>query len=136
MQLQFRVSKSPEQVFSVLSDMQKFVSVHPVISQALPLGDSVFNIQETLHFARIPFRFRYRAQLIASQTEQRVIMTARVLYLVNIHIRFDITLESGRTLILEEVNFKSILPVHYFLKRIFSEQHGKLFAAIEKLEIN
>jgi hypothetical protein len=56
------------------------------------------------------------------------------MYVVRIHICFDLKEEEGKTLITERVQFKSILPVHFFLRSIFRRQHEKLFAAIEKLD--
>lgn len=133
MLLEFKLSKSPSQVFEVLSDMQKFVAVHPVISLAQPLGNESYKLHETLRFAGIPFSFKYIAVLVCDPLNMRISMKATVFFLVNIHIQFEVQDELGKTRVKEQVDFKSVLPFHFLLRSVFTEQHTKLFAAIEKL---
>ena len=57
MKLSFRIHKKSDLVFDYLTDMQKFVSVHPVISKIDNTGQESYLVHETLKFGFIPFSF-------------------------------------------------------------------------------
>ena len=57
MNLIFRVNKPIDTVFDYLTDMQKFVSVHPLISKIDDLSGNNYLVHETLKVGFIPFSF-------------------------------------------------------------------------------
>jgi carbon monoxide dehydrogenase subunit G len=124
--LTFLVATSPAQVFSYLSDMQRFVAIHPVISRAEAIGRG-YLLHETLSFLGIPVSFSYPAAVVSDAKQNRVLMNATVFGLVHVEICFDVLAENGCTRVNEAVTFRSWLPVHYFMKRTFSQQHALLF---------
>lgn len=133
MELFFRLKKSPEFVFEYLSDMQKFVSVHPVITQIAPKGNGCYLVYETLELFGIPFSFTYPALIEVHASEKSVIMRAEVMKLVKIHMHFLLSGDQEQTHIRETIQFRSLLPVHIILKRVFRKQHHSLFRNIEAL---
>jgi carbon monoxide dehydrogenase subunit G len=131
LRLEFQVAKPPQHVFAVLSDMQKFVAIHPVISEAQALGQDRYKLKETLRFVGIPLRFRYEVHVYANHKQLQVLMTAKVMLLVGIQIQFDVSGNDKESLVKEQISFKTVLPVHFILRSIFRKQHSKLFAAMK-----
>jgi len=132
MKLTFRLKKSPEFVFEHLTDMQKFVSVHPIISQIEPKGSEQYLVHETLRFLRLPFSFTYPVTLEVNSPERIVTMRANVMKLVKIEMKFVLKPENDFTFIEENINFRSALPVKFILQSIFKKQHRQLFKNIEQ----
>ena len=129
--LKFHVHKPIEIVFSLLSDMHKFQSVHPVIYKIDHLSENKYLIHETLKFAFIPFSFTYPATVTTSDDLSQVVMEAVVMKLVNISLVFKLSEQNGITTVNEEVKFKSILPVQFILKSVFRKQHNQLCENME-----
>lgn len=130
MQLHFKIKKPIDQVFETLTDMRKFVAVHPVISKIDNKKDGSYLIHETLKFGFIPFSFTYPAT-VESLSPDKVIIRAKIMKLTKVEMIFDIKFEDGHSLIKENISFKSILPIKGLMKKIFKEQHEKLFENIE-----
>ncbi|WP_170878477.1 SRPBCC domain-containing protein [Daejeonella lutea] len=132
MRLSFRLKKDIDFVFDHLTDMQKFVSVHPVISRIDRTGDESYLVHETLKFGLIPFSFTYPVTVEKNESDKRVVIRATVFKLTKIEMKFVLTADDDSTVIDEEIKFKSPLPVKFFMERIFRKQHGQLFENIEE----
>lgn len=133
MHLNFKVDKPIEEVFYALSDMQKFVSVHPVIKKIDQLGDNNYLIHETLRFALLPFSFKYPATVESSDLGKSVVMKAHVWKMVKIKMEFVLRKDNTSTIIDEDVEFRSKLPVRLIMEAVFKKQHKLLFENIEVL---
>lgn len=133
MTLNFNVNKSPEFVFDCLTDIQKFVSVHPVIYKAEKQSDGNYKIYERLRLLFIPFSFVYNASIEGDKTGRCVTMKARVMGLVNITMIYSLQEINGLTSVTELVNFNTFLPVKTLLTKIFNTQHKQLFLNINNL---
>lgn len=59
MNLIFKIDQTTEIVFDYLTDMQKFVSVHAVISKIDRVSENNYLVHETLKVGFIPFSFTY-----------------------------------------------------------------------------
>lgn len=59
MNLSFRLKQKPEIIFDYVTDMQKFASVHTLITQIIKTGENSYLVHETLRFGFIPFSFKY-----------------------------------------------------------------------------
>ena len=57
--LTFEVKKPIETVFENLTDMQKFVSFHPIIDKIEPVSGNHYFVEETLRFGSISLSFEY-----------------------------------------------------------------------------
>lgn len=134
MRLEFTVKKPIELVFNYLSDVQKFATVHPVISKISHISENSYLVFETLNFAFLPVSFKYPVVITAFNSEQKIYMVAKVLRLVKIEILFELSSENTFTNINEVIKIKSFLPVKPIINYIFKRHHSQLFLNIENLK--
>lgn len=134
MTLKHKVSKSADQVFSYLTDMQKFVSVHPVIYKIELLQNNQYLFFETLRIAFIPCSFSYPGTVEHDSSLQKVTMRAVVMKITKIEIVFHIQTRDNYTFVDEQVSCQSPLPVRFVMEKIFRKQHTKLFSNIDNSE--
>jgi len=131
MKLSFRIHKKSDLVFDYLTDMQKFVSVHPVISKIDNTFDKNYLVHETLKFGFIPFSFTYPVTIEKNAIDKTVIIRATVFKLTKIDMKFVLKADNDYTIIDEEIKFKSTLPVKFIMESVFKKQHDQLFKNIE-----
>ena len=131
MELSFKLKKTPDFIFEYLTDMQKFVSVHPVISQILNTGNDSYLIHETLKFGNIPFSFSYPVTIEKHLGDKIVIIRATVMKLTKIEMKFVLEAEKDFTIVKENIQFKSLLPVKFIMRKILKKQHSQFFKNIE-----
>ncbi len=136
MKLSFNSVKDPDFIFEQLSNTQKFVAIHPVISRMQPTGSDSFLVYETLKFGPLPFYFTYPATVEADAALKKVVMRATVFKLVHVAITFLISGKQGGAGIEETIHFRSVLPVKFFMQKVFREQHTQLFRNLEQLPAN
>ncbi|MBK6835214.1 MAG: hypothetical protein IPG89_13450 [Bacteroidetes bacterium] len=133
MNLKFIVNKPISDVITYLTDTNKFVSVHPVITKLDPKGGDDYLVYETLKMGFIPFSFTYPV-VIKSDTQKAVVTySAVVKKTVRIVMHFQLSMSGNQTIIEEKTTFKSILPVKFIMSKIFKKQHSLLFKNIEKM---
>jgi carbon monoxide dehydrogenase subunit G len=128
-----RVSKSPRLVMDHLSDPQKFITVHPVITRMDLRPDGSYLVYETLKVGFIPVSFTYLATIESNDAIHRVTMRARVMKVTTITMTFDCAAGDESTTVTETVSISSILPVKAIINRIFKSQHIALFENIDKV---
>lgn len=133
MKLTFDIQADLGFVFDHLTDMQKFVSVHPLIHKIEPEGGNRYRVHETITVGVIPFSFTYPAWIDYNAAGKTVTMRATVFKLTRITMVFDVETIQGKTRVTEQVDFNSLLPVRPVMERIFRKQHALLFKNIEKL---
>lgn len=131
MKLSFRIYKKSDLIFDYLTDMQKFVSVHPVISKMDNTGQESYLVHETLKFGFIPFSFTYPATIEKNISDKKIVFRATVFKLTKVEMKFVLKTDNDFTLIDEEINIKSPLPVKFIMQSIFKKQHNQLFKNIE-----
>ena len=130
MTLEFTVNKPRQKVFEYLTDMQKFVEVHPVIFKMDKINENEYLVYEKLNY--IPFPFKYKAVVEGNQAGDKVFIKATVMKIIHIRMSFDLLEMKEETKITENVDFRSFLPVHPVMRSIFRTQHNILFANISK----
>jgi carbon monoxide dehydrogenase subunit G len=131
MELSFKINKPSEVVFEYLTDMEKFVGVHPVINKIVRLSENHYLIHETLKLGFIPYSFTYPVTIEHSYNDKTVVMHAKVMGFTRIKMLFKLTAESHCTEIAEKITFNSSLPIKTLLKRTFKKHHAQLFQNIE-----
>jgi carbon monoxide dehydrogenase subunit G len=131
MKLLFRIKKNIDLTFDYLTDMQKFASVHPLISKIDNNGQASYLVHETLKLGLIPFSFTYPVRIEKNKSEKKVVIQATVFKFTKIEMKFVLKADNDFTIIDEEINFKSPLPVQFIMQGIFKKQHAQLFKNIE-----
>lgn len=58
-------------------------------------------------------------------------MKASVFKLTKIEMEFTLKTDNDYTIIDEEIDFKSVLPIKFMMQSIFRKQHNQLFKNIE-----
>jgi carbon monoxide dehydrogenase subunit G len=133
MNVDYLVKIPPAVVFDYLTDMQKFVTVHPVIYKIEHIRDNKYLIFEKLKFGFIPYSFTYTATVHGNIPQQKVTMQATVMKVVHIEMNFTIKKENGQVSVNETTHFKTFLPVKSMMQKIFTTQHKQLFINLDKL---
>lgn len=131
MELEFYIDTSPEVVFTYLTDMQKFVSIHPVISRIDQTGPDSYLIHETLKLGFIPYSFSYPATIEANPLDQTVTMRAVVFKMTRIEMHFVLQSDGDCTRVKETIQFSSLLPVISMMQKVFRKQHTQFFKNME-----
>ena len=131
MKLNFIINKPINEVFNYLTDMQKFVSVHPVITKIDNLGNNQYIAHETLKIGFIPISFTYPFNVDKNVSGQTIDMYATVMKVIQISIEFKLISKNGSTTVDETIQFKTFLPIKLVLSKIFRSQHEELFKNIE-----
>jgi hypothetical protein len=131
MELSFKLKKAPEFIFDYLTDMQKFVSVHPVIYQIDKISYDRYLVHETLKIFLIPISFTYPVTIEKNIADQVVVIRATVFNLTKIEMKFIIKTQGDYTFIAESIQFESPLPIKFIMQSIFRKQHSQLFKNIE-----
>lgn len=131
MVLEFYLNKPPEIIFQYLTNMDKFVSVHPIIYKMENKGDNNYLLFEKLSVFFIPYSFTYIANVVAIG-DRSVKIKARVKKMVLIEIDFLLERVNNQTKVTENVSFNSFFPVNRIMGKIFKVQHQKLFENIDR----
>jgi hypothetical protein len=111
--------------------MQKFVRVHPVIYKIEAKKNNDYLVHEKLKLLFIPVSFTYPVTVESDAVTRKIKMKAVVKKMTEVEMNFAIKVENGKTIVDEEIIFKSKLPVKFIMKGVFKKQHLKLFKNIE-----
>ena len=136
MKLIFKINKPLDTVFEYLSNMQKFASVHPIISKIDSLTENNYLVYETLKIGLIPFSFTYPVTIEYNFNTKNITFKAVVMKLTKIEMNFILNTENNATIINENITIKSPLPIKSIMQNVFRKQHTILFKNIENLKLN
>ncbi len=125
MTLHFQVNRPLKTVFANLTDMQKYVTFHPVITEIDQTGTNTYLVHETLKFGPIPISFTYPIRV--DHTTKKVIYKAQVMKINHITMEFDLVEKGNATQITETITFNTLLPIKSLMSKIFKAQHEQLF---------
>ena len=93
--------------------------------------DDTTKIATTLKFGVIPFSFNYLINIEKNSVDKTIIIKATVFKLTKIEMKFVLKPDNLYTIINEEIDFKSLLPIKFLMQKIFEKQHRMLFKNIE-----
>lgn len=129
MKLTFTLRKDKETVHRFLTEPDKFVSVHPLIQKMTPIGVDEYKVYELINLGPLPYRFQYRARIHSSPDQ--ILIRANVMGLTHIDMNFTLTSVPDGTLVEEDIQIRSLLPIKKLMHKIFREQHEILFRNVE-----
>jgi carbon monoxide dehydrogenase subunit G len=129
LQLTANLPAAPEQVWPYFTEMDRFVSVHPLIVSAKPLPDGRYRIRERSPYAPwLGGITRYTARIEPLESHRLVRMHGRVAGgLVKLELTFRLEPTATGTHLQETVQFRSGLPVAPLLRGVFRKAHTQLF---------
>ena len=133
MKLSFRIKKQADFVYDYLTDMQKFASVHPLISKIDEIGHQKYLVHAYIRWGIIPVSFTYPVTIESYRAKNLILMQAVVMKLTKIEMVYVLSADDDFTVIDENITVKSPLPIKSIIERIFRKQHGLLFKNIEAL---
>jgi carbon monoxide dehydrogenase subunit G len=128
-ELTFKVSKDISTITQHLTDVEKFVSVHPLIYKMTDLGENTYKVFEKIKMGIIPYRFTYRATI--THDHNSVKMNASVMGLTKLSMHFTFQREGNVTIINERLTVQSVLPIKNFMVKLISKQHQEMFKNID-----
>ncbi len=134
MNLKYKINQSPNLIYDCLSDMTTFVSLHPVITKMRKKDTHTYKVYETIRVGFLPLSFTYAATIYGSREKGHIRMQARVMGMTEVDMAFDIQEVLGGSIVFEEIQVKSFLPVKSQLEKLFRDQHALLFENISKLD--
>ena len=132
MQLSYQFDHSCEHVFSYLTDPKKFTSVHPIITKLEKIDKDTYKVYESMELGPFPYNFTYKAQFFPNFENYQLTIKAVVSGIVHITMDFRLQDFDGKCHLVEDVTFKSVLPVARMMEKVFREQHQTLFENIER----
>jgi carbon monoxide dehydrogenase subunit G len=133
MNLSFTLHKSPDFIFDYLTDMDKFASIHPVITKIERTGEHKFLVHETLKLGFIPYSFTYPVTIESNVANKTVTIKATVMKMTHIEMHFSIRREGEHSVVDESITFRSVLPIKAVMEKIFREQHALLFQNMDQV---
>ena len=128
--LEHRLTKPASVVVNYLTDMQQFVSVHPLIYKAEKVAVDKHLVYERVTLLGIPLRFTY-VVTVSGDGQNNITYKTTVNKMVHVEMHFEIQTEKTATVVRETIKINSFLPVHGFMKWMLRRHHGTMFANIE-----
>jgi hypothetical protein len=116
MTLDHKIKQQADVVFNYMTDMKKFVSMHPIIFKMDDLGNGNYKVYEKLKLLGIPTTFTYSATVTGDPQNKTVNIKAVVMKMTHIEMNFTIKQEGDQSHIHETVTFKSPLPIKGIMK--------------------
>ncbi|MES2654944.1 MAG: hypothetical protein V4620_05100 [Bacteroidota bacterium] len=132
-QLNHSCSQSANQVFPFIADIQKFVSIHPVLFKADEIKPNYFLLHERLN-KHLPFSFSYYVTMVEIIPNQKVVMHSNIFKLVDLTLtfKFNYNEQTQLTEVTEYINIKAPALIKYQFTKMISKIHVQLFSIINK----
>ncbi len=134
MTLRYTLNKTSGFIFDYLTDMDKFASIHQMITRIDSMGDNRYLVHETVRLGIFPYSFTYPVSVESDAGNQRVTMRATVMRMTHILMEYTIREEAGKSTVEEIITFKSILPIKGVMEKLFREQHALLFRNMDNIK--
>ena len=104
-------------IFEYLSNMQQFVKAHPIISKIEPLQNEKHLILETIKLGPSPISFTYTVPLQMDNENSSILIKTAITKLTKVKMTFKQHQSHESTIIHDEINFNSILPLIDILQK-------------------
>ncbi len=133
MKLNFKINKPIDVVFEHLTNMEKFVKVHPIIYKMEKIGSGTYLVHEKLKMVFIPINFKYTAVINSNANNRTIHMNATIMKRTNVDMHYSLRTDGNFTYVSEEVIYRSPLPLIWLMQMVFKKQHSILFRNMEKM---
>lgn len=132
-QLNHSCSQPVDLVFPFIADIQKFVSIHPVLFKADEVKPNYFLLHEKLN-KHLPFSFSYYVTMVEVIPNQKVVMHSNIFKLVDLTLTFDFIYNQQTQVakVTELIEIKAPAIIKYQFTKMISKIHVQLFSIINK----
>lgn len=127
-EITFKTTKDIPTTIQYLTDVEKFVTVHPLIYKMTDLGENNYKVFEKIKMGILFYRFSYKANITHDNNSVKI--NASVMGLTKLTMLFNFLNEGNKTIIKEELTIQSILPIKKFMTNLISKQHQEMFKKI------
>ncbi|MCD6066587.1 MAG: hypothetical protein K0S33_1413 [Bacteroidetes bacterium] len=134
MTIRYKIEKPIEQVYPYLSDMQKFMEVHPVIYKVDHLSGQEYLFYETLKVLFIPVSFSYKVSLTKTVENKQVVIYSRVQPGVYLDLIFDIEQDGTGTHVRETIKIKALPGIKQLFTSIIRKAHLRFFENLKAIK--
>ena len=131
--LNHTIAKPVEQVYPYLSDMEKFVQVHPVVYKVEKIGETEYQFCEKIKIIFIPFDFKYKVNLKSILHNKDVEMHSNVKKGVHLELKFSFLSRNNSTHVEEIILIKSNFFVRLVFQSVIKRVHKKMFKNISEI---
>lgn len=125
----FEVHKDLTTVKQYLTDIEKFVNVHPLIYKMKDLGGNEYKVYERVKIGFVIYNFTYKAFIILDIDSVKIV--AKVKRITKISMLFNFQEEGENTVITERLTVNSPLPIKNYMNRLIEKQHRVMFHNID-----
>jgi carbon monoxide dehydrogenase subunit G len=129
--LTYRLTLPPDVAFRWLAEPERFVRVHPLITEMTPTGPGGYRVRERVARGPLPLHFTYPAWIEVDEEERVVQVRVRIWRLIRSTMVFRVLQDGQGSRIEEEVELRAPPLVGRLLEQVFREEHGKLFRTLE-----
>ena len=128
--LDHHIPRPVDEVYPYLSDIERFVSMHPVIYKCEHKGGTDHVLYERLRVLGIGISFSYPVCIQESIPNERVVMFSEFIKGVNLRLVFDLTCNGETTTIKETILFKGPFFVRPMFMRLLARMHSEMMTNI------
>lgn len=135
--LQYLCKQTPNTVFEYLTEISKFISIHPVIYKMDKIGPNEYMTYEHLKMGFMPISLKYPSTIEGNPAQKTVIMQAEIFKIATIHMHYSLkSTEEGFCEVTEEVHVKCFLPIKKTILDIFKKHHQEMFDKLSAMKVN
>jgi hypothetical protein len=113
-------------VYPYFSDINKFVSIHPVIYKCDPVSIKEYKLYEKLSLGLFKVSFSYIVIMETTAHNVKVVMFSIIRKGVTLRLTFDFTTTPGGTEIIETVEFSGPFGIGGFFLNFLTKVHRKI----------
>ncbi len=125
--LKHQIEQPVENVFPFFSEIEQFVSIHPVIYKCEPLSANEYQLFEQLSLMGFKTRFSYNVIFEKIVPNQQVIMCSNIRKGVHLRLTFDFECNKEKTTqIVETVDFKGPAIIDPLFLKFLAKTHLKM----------
>jgi hypothetical protein len=121
-----------ETVFAYLTDLQKYQSIHPLITKVETLPGDIYRIHE--RFLSSPWIFTYTATMRCDDRDKSVEMNAVIMKYIHVNMNFKLIGDQDGTSVIEKITILAPFPFKNLMEPIFRKEHNRLFINLDALQ--
>jgi hypothetical protein len=111
------------EAYNYFSDIDKFVSIHPVIYKCAPIEENAYLLYERLKFAGLGISFSYKVVFESRTPHLQVIMFSEIRKGARLKLIFDFRSNNDQTILTETLWFDGYAVIKPFFIPFLAKTH-------------